>query len=111
MKILNLIEYRHPSWKFSLPLPPGWELAEDVNDGVAMVARQPAMDRPIFRANIVVTVDTPPPGVDLDTWQTDNEAVMPEYLPNYLLLDRERLDDGRYSVYHRLAHHEAGDRG
>lgn len=99
--------YRHPRFEFSIPIPSGWELLEDLRDDVAMAVIEPGSIG--FRANAVVTVE--PVTLDLDAWQTAADEQLPQQLPNYVLLDRENLQwDGR-DVVRRLGHHVAADTG
>ena len=105
MKPLTLIDYRHPATGFGLPLPRIWELTEDPQPGVALTAVEPQGEL-AFRANLVVTVDDLEPDTDLEAWQDDCEAMMPDVLSGYQLLDRELSTDGTHPVLRRLAHHD-----
>lgn len=99
----GLVEYRHPLG-FTLPLPGGWERAEDPRPGVAVVAAEPTSDLG-FRANVVVTVDDLPADMDLHSWQAATDTMLPRALQDYLLLDLEHAELGGRPVVRRLAHH------
>jgi len=100
----GIVAYRHPTAGFGLPLPADWERADDPMPGVALVAVEPELLGG-FRANLVVTIEPLPAGMDLDGWQADAEGLLAAELSGYLLLDRERtLASGR-PVLRRLAHH------
>ncbi|HEX6467580.1 MAG TPA: hypothetical protein VF069_00685 [Streptosporangiaceae bacterium] len=104
------IIYRHPVAGFRLPLPPDWERVEDARPGVALIAVEPDHGGG-FRANVVVTAERLPPGLDLDAWQDGADGLLRDALADYVLIDRERLDlDGR-DVVRRLAHHAHEDTG
>ncbi|MGH3448575.1 MAG: hypothetical protein ACRDP4_13225, partial [Nocardioidaceae bacterium] len=68
----GLVTYRHARAGFSLPLPPDWDLKEDVDPKVAMVAAEPDEGEG-FRANVVVTVDEVGTDMTANDWQALNE--------------------------------------
>jgi hypothetical protein len=104
------VAYRHPAAGFTLPLPASWELAEDPRSDVALIAVEPEHPGP-FRANVVVTVERLPAGLDVDAWQANADELLGRALRGYLLLDRERQHvDGRI-VLRRLAHHSREESG
>jgi hypothetical protein len=104
-----IVRYRHPSG-FSLPLPAEWERVEDPAPGIALIAVEPEHGG-AFRANLVVTVEPVPPGLDLDAWQARAEERQAAVLRGYVILDRERLElQGRAAV-RRLVHHAREDVG
>lgn len=105
---MGVVAYRHPTAGFALPLPAEWERVEDPEPGVALIAIEPERARG-FRANLVVTVERLPAGLDVEGWQASAEDLLAGSLRGYLLLDRERLElDGR-AVVRRLAHHARPD--
>jgi hypothetical protein len=107
---VGIVTYRHPTAGFSLPLPTDWERVADARPGVPLIAVEP--DRVGgFRANVVVTVERLPHGVDLDAWQASADGLLRDALSDYMLIDGERLDlDGR-DIVRRLAHHAREDTG
>jgi hypothetical protein len=107
---VNLDEYRHPGTGCTVHVPPGWDRLEDPQPGVALIVREPAAPAG-FRANLVLTVDELPAGLDLDSWQAASDDLLGEELRNYYLLDRERLRLDDRPVVRRLAHHAAPDTG
>jgi hypothetical protein len=106
----RVVVYRHPAAGFSLPLPAEWERIEDAQPGVPLIAVEPEHGGG-FRANVVVTIDELPSGLDLDGWQAGAEEGLPDALQGYLLLDREHLVVGGRDAIRRLAHHAMPDRG
>jgi hypothetical protein len=109
VKVVAVGIYRHHAAGFSLSLPADWEPAEDPRPGVALVAVAP--EAAGFRANVVVTVEQLPPGLDLEAWQAGADDLLRDALTDYILIDRERMDlDGR-DVIRRLAHHAGADNG
>lgn len=111
VRALSLEEYRHPLAGFSLPVPPGWERIEDPQDGVALIAAEPPDGDTEFRSNAVVTVESLPFEFDLGEWQDSAETLLPQQLPNYSLIDRERLDYEGRQVIRRLAHYVTAETG
>lgn len=97
---------------FSLLVPREWERVDQPTDEVRFVAVEPLDDQG-FRANVVVTVDTLPPGLTLDAWQGGNDTMMATMMDGWHLLDRylesRRGDAGEdVSVVRRLGHHVVG---
>ena len=99
----RLIEYRHP-FGFTMPVPAGWEQVADPRQGVALVVVEPDLAAG-FRANLVVTVDELPDGLDLHSWQAATDQMLPHALSDYLLLDLEHGHLSGRPVVRRLAHH------
>lgn len=100
----GLVWYRHHRTGFTLPLPPWWELREDVDQKVAMIAVEPDAGTG-FRANVVVTVDEVPEGASLSDWQELNDRVSVEVMTDYLLIDEETFRHAGRTFQRRLAHH------
>lgn len=96
---------------FSLQVPTGWEQLVDPRADTALVVVEPDHGMG-FRANIVVTVDDLPDGLDFISWQASVEPMLEHSLGDYLLLDLERLDDdtGGPST-RRLLHHVVEESG
>jgi hypothetical protein len=101
----ELVVYEHPRLGFRVPLPSGWEQAPDPMERVALVSVEPDRGGPWFRANVVVTVDDVPPGLDLAGWHAVTEEWETRLLSDYLLIDREFSQRGDRTVLRRLAHH------
>ena len=101
----ELVVYEHPRLGFRVPLPSRWQTAPDTMERVALVSVEPDRGGPWFRANVVVTADDLPPGLDLAGWQALTEELAPRVLSDYLLIDREFIDHGDRTVLRRLAHH------
>ena len=105
---MRLAAYHHPTAGFTLPLPTGWERVEDT-EGVALIAVEP--DRyPWFRANLVVTIEQLPAGMDLGGWAEAGLGHLDRTLQGLLLLDLEQTEIGGRPTHRTLAHHttEAG---
>ncbi|MGH8868435.1 MAG: hypothetical protein ACRDYU_10610 [Actinomycetes bacterium] len=95
----------------SLPVPDGWEVLRNPEDGVAMVAVEPprtADGVDLFRANLVLT-DVPTGGLGFRDWQKGTDELLPRVLHDYLLLDLERRRVGGHEGGRRLAHHVSAD--
>jgi hypothetical protein len=107
---VSTVTYRHPTAGFSVALPPGWELAEDPEPGIAMVAIEPAGRSP-FRTNVVVTIEALPAGADLERWRARTESALARGLRSYVLLDVEMSERDGHGILHRLASHVREDRG
>jgi hypothetical protein len=58
--------HRHSRLGFEIQAPPRSEIAEDVG-GMALVIAEPPMESEDFRANVVVTAESVPPGSDIET--------------------------------------------
>ncbi|MGH8867256.1 MAG: hypothetical protein ACRDYU_04585 [Actinomycetes bacterium] len=103
------VGYRHLRTGFAVSLPEGWDHVDDPQPGVALVALEP--DRGTgFRANLVVTVDEVPDGVDLAGWQAGCDELLARTLVDYLLLDLHTVSNERGpAAVHRLAHHLVND--
>jgi hypothetical protein len=106
----RVVAYRHPVEGFALPLPAVWERAEDPRPDVSLIAIEPDHPGP-FRANVVVTVERIPDGMDVDAWQAGADELLGGALHGYLLLDRERLHLNGRAVIRRLAHHAREETG
>lgn len=104
---MRLVDYRHPEAGFSLPLPDGWERAEDT-PGVALVAVEPERDGR-FRSNVVVTIEQLPPGTTLQAWEEGGDALLPRMLDRYLRLDDDRVGLGEHQARRTLAHHTTAE--
>jgi hypothetical protein len=105
---LRLAAYRHPAAGFTIPLPSGWERVEDT-EGVALIAVEPERS-PWFRANLVVTIERLPAGMDLAGWAEAGLDHLRRTLRDLLLLDLEHTEVGGRPAHRTLAHHatEAG---
>ncbi len=76
--------------------------APDLPAEVTFVALEPESGR--FRTNVVVT-EQPTGGLDFRDWQAGTEELLPRTLPDYLLVDLERLEVDGLPAGRRLAHH------
>ncbi|NYD40532.1 hypothetical protein [Nocardioides panaciterrulae] len=86
------------------PVPAG---TPDLPIEVTFAALEPASGR--FRSNVVVT-EQPTGGLGFRDWQAGTDELLPRTLPDYLLVDLERLELDGHPAGRRLAHH-AGPAG
>jgi DcrB len=101
--MMTLMNYRHPSAGFSLPLPEAWERIDDT-PGVPLVAVQPDRDG-WFRASVVVTIEKLTPGATLAESMTSGDELLERALQRYVRIDDEPVEmDGR-PARRVLAHH------
>lgn len=104
----QLLRYTHRSPGFSIDLPADWEMQVDPQPAVAIAVLQPRADE-AFRANLVVTTDELPDGMDLAMWQAGTEELLPGALTDYFLLDAEDTVLAGEPARRRLAHHVTED--
>lgn len=83
--------------------PDGWEVLDGGPETV--IALEPDDGRG-FRANLVLTV-VDNDGLSFRDWQAATDVMLPETLPDYLVLDLERRDVAGLPGGRRLAHHLA----
>ncbi len=99
--------YRHPDLGFSVALPPGAEVLDDV-PFAALVAVEPDASEDAFRANLVVTVEELPGeyAEDPEGYADASVAAQAATLAGFRLIDREpvALDGG--PAIRLLAHHD-----
>lgn len=103
--------YAHPSG-LSMGLPVGWERLDDAADPVVVLAIEPTLPADAgvaFRANLVVSRDDLPEGLDLDGWQAGTEQLLGRSLTEYQVLDLERVEVEGRPMIRRLAHHRSPD--
>lgn len=101
-----MVPYDHPAGGFSLGVPSDWDLAEYPYPGVAVLLRAPQTASE-FRTNALVTVDTLEAGMTLRDWQGGADALLPQSLNDYFLIDLEHVDLHGVAGVRRLAHHTA----
>jgi hypothetical protein len=102
---LRLASYRHPTAGFTIPLPSAWERAEDT-EGAALTAIEPER-YPWFRANLVVTIELLPAGMDLSGWTEAGHGLLQQTLERPLLLDLDQAELGGRPAQRTLMHHTA----
>jgi len=102
--------FTHPSLGFSIELPPGAEVLDEV-PGIALIAAEPADEAGDgFRANIVVTAeDVSPAGLHVEAFVDAALALQSVELVDFRLIDRENvtLAGGRPAA-RILGHHDVG---
>jgi hypothetical protein len=100
-----VIELELVRWRVgtvTLAAPAGWDVLVDVEPGTPLVAVEP--DRPGWRANLVLT-RTELEGLSFRDWQVGTDELLARTLPEYRLLDLERLAVAGRDGGRRLAHH------
>jgi hypothetical protein len=100
---MNSRRYQHPTIGFTIALPAGWELIDDV-PGVALIAMEPARDG-WFRSNVVVTVEHLAPGTELEQWAVAADGLLERALHRYLWLDDELVEIDGHRTRRTLSHH------
>jgi hypothetical protein len=88
---------------FSIPLPAGWEVSEEV-DGAALVAAEPDRGGG-FRSNVVVTIETRPVGLGLAGWAERCTGLLSEELDHCRVLDAAEAVIGRLPARRALVHY------
>src|SRR5438874_2644900 len=101
---------RRLATQLMLAVVPGLGLILVGVGGLALIAVEPEHPGP-FRANVVVTVEPLPTGLDVDGWQTGADELLASALDGYQPIDRERTRDGGRDVVRRLAHHTRPESG
>jgi DNA primase len=106
----ELETYRHPSAAFELPLPAGWEHAEDV-DGCALIAVEPARDDPHFRANVVVTIERLGRDAELEPWAERSLDALRASLERLRVIDLDTTEISGLPARRALTHYVHGQFG
>lgn len=95
-----------PAAGASFDAPQGWQVLPI--DAASVAVAEPAPDDGSFRANLVLTA-IGNGGMDFETWQNGTEQLLPQTLPDYYPIDRERLLVAGRPGGRRLAHQAAPD--
>lgn len=95
--------FAHRSPGFTIDLPPAWEILDDPQPGIPLMALEPDRGEG-FRTNVVVSADAVE-ATSLADWQRDNDVLLPDSLNEYQLLDLERIQLDGHAGARRLAHH------
>jgi hypothetical protein len=97
-----------------LLVPARWELSEDARPGLLLVAVEPEPRITVgsgqgsgFRANLVVTCEELPEGLDLATWQATTEQMLPSTVDDYVPVTAEQVDVAGMPAVHRVAQHRS----
>lgn len=99
---------RHSSG-FTLELPNSWEVRLDPHPQVQLVTREPEESAATvgFGANLVVTVDEVPMG--LDEWQRVVDDDLVHVLGDYTPIELRRCELGGHAGIRRVGHHRVGE--
>jgi hypothetical protein len=100
---VTLVDYRHPTARFALALPDGWDLIEEM-EGIALVALEPRSAAG-FQANLVVTIERLAPGMTLDNWAAAAIDQLPDHLAYWQMIDQEPATGNGPPGHRILAHH------
>lgn len=98
----QLTEYRCTAAGFSIPMPQGWEISEEV-EGAALVALEPDRGDGGFRSNVVVTVEST--DLDLPEWAAGCVAALQQSLNRCRVLDTEDTGVGGLPARRALLHY------
>ena len=101
----ELEPYTHPELGFTMQLPAGIEIGEEV-PGVALLARtvEEAAISP-FRANLTVVAERLPAGTDAEGYTDQSLAAQEPLLESYYLIDRAPAVVGGRPATRTLGHH------
>jgi hypothetical protein len=119
----GLVPYAHAGG-LRLLVPARWELSEDVRPGLLLVAVEPersvrlgsghrsgrqgaAASDVAFRANLVVTCEELPAGLDAAAWQEATGQMLPSALDHYSPVSVDQHDIGGRVTVHRVAQHRS----
>lgn len=106
---MELRAHRHSTVGFSLPLPAGWEAAENLH-GTALIAVEPPRP-PYFRANLNVTIEEAPAGAELDDWVRRSLGQLDRVTDRLYLIDREPTEVDGLPAIRSLSHHVDPEHG
>ena len=109
----GLVPYTHPGG-MRLLVPAGWELSEDARPGLVLVAVEPEPRFRMgsgqgsgFRANLVVTCEELPEGLDLATWQAATAEMLPSTVDDYAPVRAGEVDLAGMPTVHRVGQHRS----
>ncbi|MGH3327188.1 MAG: hypothetical protein ACRDPT_05200 [Streptomycetales bacterium] len=100
---LPMREHHHPTGGFTLPVPEGWEVAENVS-GCAMVVSEPAYG-PYFTPNVVLTIEPWTDGESLDAWVDRSRDALRESLNRLRVIDVEETTVAGLPARRTLSHY------
>ncbi|MGQ0630723.1 MAG: hypothetical protein ACT4P1_06740 [Sporichthyaceae bacterium] len=103
--------FHDPFNRFSLPIPPGWEIHGEPRVTLPVLMTAPddgGGEGP--QANILVTVSELPAAMTFRDWQLGTDQLLGQTLDEYLLLDLEHVSLGGHPGVRRLGCHNAGGR-
>jgi hypothetical protein len=98
-----------------LLVPGRWEISEDVRPGLLLVAVEPERSVRMgasasdagFRANLVVTCEELPAGLEVAAWQEATGQMLPSALDHYTPVSVDERDIGGHVTVHRVAQHRS----
>jgi len=119
----SLVPYTHAGG-LRLLVPARWELSEDVRPGLLLVAVEPERSLRLgsghrsgrqgsgtsdagFRANLVVTCEELPAGLEVAAWQEATGQMLPEALEHYSPVSVDERDIAGRATVHRVARHRS----
>jgi hypothetical protein len=102
--------YRHAELGFTIELPPGIEVHEDLpHVAVLAVERSDVVPEGTFRASLSVVAEDGPEGLDLDGYVAGSLERETAAMDNLRLLDRDAYELGGVPVVRTLAHYRGGE--
>lgn len=105
MTPVETVEYRHPRLGFQMPVPESWERIVDSQD-IPLIAVEPAKG-PLFRTNLVVTVEYREPGEAATELQSRSLDLLGQHLREFWLIDREEAQLYGRPLGRILCHHSS----
>lgn len=99
--------FHDPFGRFSLPIPPGWEIHGEPRVTLPLLMAAPH-EGGGPQANILVTVSELPAEMTFRDWQLGTDDLLARTLVEFQLLDLEHVTLGGLPGVRRLACHNAG---
>ena len=102
--------YRHAELGFTIELPPGIEVHEDLpHVALLAVERSDVVPEGTFRASLSVVAEDGPDGLDLEGYVAGSLEREIAAMDDLRLLDRDEYELGGVPVVRTLAHYRGGD--
>jgi hypothetical protein len=102
--------YRHAELGFTIELPPGIEVHEDLpHVALLAVERSDVVPEGTFRASLSVVAEDGPAGLDLDGYVAGSLEREVAAMDDLRLLDRDEYELGGVPVVRTLTHYRGGD--
>jgi hypothetical protein len=102
--------YRHADLGFTIELPPGIEVHEDLpHVALLAVERSDVVPEGTFRASLSVVAEDGPEGLDLDGYVAGSLERETAAMNDLRLLDRDEFELGGVPVVRTLAHYRGGE--
>jgi hypothetical protein len=110
MEPLELEPYRHADLGFTIELPPGIEIHEDLpHVALLAVERSDVVPEGTFRASLSVVAEDGPEGLGLDGYVAGSIERQTAGMDDLRLLDRDEYELGGVPVVRTLSHYRGGE--